>query len=53
MKSTKEIIKMIEELKKQEQKCMDKDKYKEQELEHINQIEMADKIISKLRGQEE
>ena len=43
-----EIGKVIDEEIKTEQECMKKDKYEEQEIEHINQIEMANKIKQKL-----
>ena len=53
LEQTNEIIKMILELKEKEQKCLDNDDYEIQELEHINQIEMAEKILNKLRGKGE
>ncbi len=43
-----EIGKVIDEEIKTEQECMKRDKYEEQEIEHINQIEMANKIKQKL-----
>lgn len=49
---TEEIVKMIEGLKKKEKVCMEKDEHDEQVLEHTNQIEMADKILTKIRGKE-
>ncbi len=39
-----EILSEIDKEIKEEEYCMAKDKYEEQELEHINQIEMANKI---------
>lgn len=50
LKQTKEIVKMIEGLKKKEKVCMEKDEYDEQVLEHTNQIEMADKILAEIKG---
>ena len=43
-----EIGKVIDEEISKEQECMKRDKYEEQEIEHINQIEMANKIKQKL-----
>ena len=43
-KSIKEILNKINKLITKEKNCMKRDKYPEQELEHINQIEMANKI---------
>jgi len=40
----KEILDEINELIKNEEDCRKRDEYLEQELEHINQIEMANKI---------
>ncbi len=39
-----EILSEIDKEIKEEEYCMAQDKYEEQELEHINQIEMANKI---------
>ncbi len=39
-----QLIKEINKLIKEEKDCMENDKYEEQELEHINQMEMAEKI---------
>ncbi len=47
---TKEICKIINKLKKQEQECMGKDEHTEQIIEHKNQIEMCDKILLKIKG---
>ncbi len=47
---TTAIIEMIEEEKQKEIGCMERDVYDEQITEHQNQIEMCDKIITKLRG---
>jgi len=43
-KIKKEILEKIDYLIDREKFCMITDKYSEQELEHINQIEMANKI---------
>ena len=43
-KFIKELIEKIEGLITKEKDCMKRDKYPEQELEHLNQIEMANKI---------
>jgi len=43
-KIKKEILEKIDYLIDREKLCMRQDKYSEQEIEHINQIEMAKKI---------
>ena len=50
MNKTK-IIKFINEQIKKEKDCMAQDQYEEQELEHINQIEMAKKIKKFITGE--
>ena len=50
LNQTNDIIKMVEELKFKEQMCMEEDKHEEQILEHMNQIEMCNKILQKLNG---
>ena len=41
----KDILDEIEVAITSEKECMKRDKYSEQEVEHLNQIEMANKII--------
>jgi len=43
-KIKKEILEKIDYQIDREKLCMRQDKYQEQEIEHINQIEMANKI---------
>ena len=45
-----EIVKFIDEEIKKEEDCQKEDVYQEQELEHINRIEMANKIKTKING---
>ena len=41
----KEILDEIEVAITSEKECMENDRYEEQEVEHLNRIEMANKII--------
>jgi hypothetical protein len=50
---TDKIVKITEYIKQEiesERYCMKHDDYDIQELEHINQIEMANKILKFIRG---
>ena len=49
----KEILDEIEVAITSEKECMKRDKYSEQEVEHLNQIEMANKIKQNLFKQGE
>jgi len=53
LQTLKDVLKLIDEEIKKEKDCQKNDRYQEQISEHLNQIEMANKIKQKIKGEDE